>query len=212
MNDNQNGGDGAWLMVLSIILVVLVVTIPAFIAFKIFQRVRPSKRGGALESALVCVLFGFGGYWLLGGSLVGDDIFMNFVLILMPLAASVGFIYADFRGVLGIEEDQRQTIEPQTSYKNEPDYDDFADSAAAGDFGFDAGRFGAKPPPSQPDENAPRGYDKRHPDDAKFWAHADDPSNPPHIREAWFKKAVEREEARRKGKNPDNVAGLIEKD
>lgn len=67
--------------------------------------------------------------------------------------------------------------EKEKSRASSTNHDDFSQTTdGAGDFGFDAGRFGAKPPPPQPDENAPRGYDKRHPDDAKLWAVVDDPA------------------------------------
>ncbi len=70
------------------------------------------------------------------------------------------------------------------------------------EFNYNSGRWGNKGQTQDP--NAPRGYENRHPDDAKFWAHVDDPTNPTHVREMWFKEIMKREKARSEGRNPDH--------
>lgn len=69
-------------------------------------------------------------------------------------------------------------------------------------YNFNSNRWGNKGQAQDPD--APRGYENRHPDDAKFWAHVDDPTNPTHVREMWFKEIMKREKARSEGQNPDH--------
>ena len=75
----------------------------------------------------------------------------------------------------------------QETYENEFEQDGQSSDA----FGFDSGRFNAGETP------APRGFESRHPDDAKLWAIVDDPAASVGERVNAMDKIAKREAARK---------------
>ena len=72
----------------------------------------------------------------------------------------------------------------------------FAGDTAGDDFGFDDSAFNGS---SQPKEEPPRGYENRHPDDAKLWAIVDDPDANENERSNAFAMILKKQ-AKRNGK------------
>jgi len=100
------------------------------------------------------------------------------------------------------KERQQQRRNDEHVRQNTFDVDD--DEAHEGDFGFDESRFGGgSRQQSAKDENAPRGYDRRHPDDANLWAFVDDPDSNPNEARAAHEKILRRQAARRGGNGGD---------
>ena len=116
------------------------------------------------------------------------------------------------QGVFSPSDEQAQS-EPSIS-ENE----DFAGSDSSAGYGFDPSQFEDFQPhqkeekqykqtrPHKPRKEAPRGFEDRHPDDAKIWAVIDDPNAPPNVRRTAFDKILQRQEKRAEGKKPKSIS------
>lgn len=74
----------------------------------------------------------------------------------------------------------------QANFENEFNRDDQ-------EYDFKESAFKSTPPPPEP---TPRGYDKRHPDDAKLWAYVDDPDASDQERKTALDKIIQRQNKR----------------
>ena len=85
---------------------------------------------------------------------------------------------------------QKKEEEPAPKTKQEQ----FAGSNSDTGYGFDPNQFGD----FKERKEAPRGFEDRHPDDAKIWAVIDDPNAPPNVRRTAFDKILQRQEKRQR--------------
>ena len=91
---------------------------------------------------------------------------------------------------------QKKEEEPAPKTKQEQ----FAGSDSEAGYGFDPNQFGD----FKERKEAPRGFEDRHPDDAKIWAVIDDPNAPPNVRRTAFDKILQRQEKRQRQEKNSN--------
>ena len=99
-----------------------------------------------------------------------------------------------------------------------PENEQFSGSDSEAGYGFDPSQFEdfqqhqkkekhhEQARTHKPRKEAPRGFEDRHPDDAKIWAVIDDPNAPPNVRRTAFDKILQRQEKRTEGKKPKSIS------
>lgn len=202
MSNENDSQVPEFMWVIMLVLLITIVAIPIAIMYFVGRRVpqitRLRSTAYAIVSGIVFYNFGPAMVKAIGGNIHPDDLIL-IVAITGVISFVANCIFEEPRAVFGLP-----LAAPDQAY-SEPEHQDWSKTHQDDGFDFNSSRFKSGGPEST--KEMPYGVDKRHPDDAKFWAYVDDPNASDQERKIAFEKILTAQ-AKRKGKKKTDIVGL----